>query len=117
MGKAIVVSVENKLFGVFSNKTNAYKAVQATVQDRLGLPVENLVVWNKREDGVIPASYNNLVLMIKHHENGLVKLYKQEDIDNATDESPASSFIQVRQTEMNYGTDGKLYKSSDDEGE
>jgi hypothetical protein len=116
MGKAIVVSIDNKLFGVFSNKTNAFKAIQAIVLERLEIPVESLVVLNKKEDGTIPASYNNIVLMIKHRD-GIIKLYQQSAIDSATEDSPAPSFIQVRQMDMNYGIDGKLYKSSEEESE
>jgi hypothetical protein len=114
MGKAISLFYCGKRWGTYSNKTNAWLAIKATLDE------SGLCVWHEKKEEFRPVSYS--VLAARLGNEGKCLIYKNEDIataaETASSESsesvtPAKPCFYVYQDEMNVCPNGKLYKSSD----
>lgn len=77
MGKAIVLFHENKLFGVFSNKSNAWIAVQSKAED-----IDDLVMKHAKKDMYVPATYPNIVNRLSGGEK--VHIYSNAKLEEVS---------------------------------
>ena len=111
MGKAIVVFIGGKLEIVCTNKTNAWKAVEAKVD------VTDLYVQGKREPW-ITASYGQIAsrLGAEAHSCSMFNKEQTEQINAMTaDDVAPRPVCRMLQMEMNYDREGNLFKSGEEE--
>jgi hypothetical protein len=106
MSKSIVLFFNHKPFGVFSNKTNAWMAVEANFD------VAELFVWSDKKNAWLPASYG---LMAQRFAKGeeRVTIFDRQAIDAATEEAPVKPCIVVYQYITNKASDGNWYLSKE----
>ena len=112
MAKSILLFINQKPFGVFSNKTNCFKAIEKNVD------VGDMVMEGYGT-AFIPASYNQMVNKLgkvskcRFYSN---KAIEQSKIDgeNGLPSTMVSPFVNVYQFETNTGIDGVIYKSNEE---
>lgn len=112
MAKSIILFINQKPFGVFSNKTNCFKAIEKNCD------ISDMVMEGYGTS-FIPASYNQMVGKLS--KVGKCRFYSNKVLEQAIiDEGngvntlvPPS--INVYQFETNVGSDGIVYKSNEEE--
>lgn len=109
MSKSILLFFNNKPFGVFSNKTNAWIAVEAHFD------VSELFVWSDKKNAWLPASYG---LVAQRFAKDMafekkVVIFDRQDIEAATEEVKAKPCIVVIQYTTNCASDGNWYLSKE----
>jgi hypothetical protein len=106
MAKSILVFIRSRPFGVFSNKTNAWLAVQSQFDP------SQLVCWSEKRNVFLPASYSVLASRMKK-DNKVSFVDAEQARDNVTE--TLVPVVHMYQMITNVAVDGVLYKSNADD--
>lgn len=110
MGKSIVVFFNSKPFGVFSNKTNAWLAIERNFD------LKDLFIYSEIRNEFLPTSY--ALMTARLNRAGKTKMFNSNTVSGFSNESSQVSTlapqIHVYQFETNVATDNKLYKSTEE---